>query len=96
MTYASDEAIANMQWNAANEAASTATEARRPSVLYRPLLSADGDKWCALYGEDLASGVAGFGDTPEQAMRAFDEAWRTHRTPAAQYAIIRSKMAASK
>ena len=28
----------------------------------------DGDKWCALYGEDLQSGIAGFGDTPFLAM----------------------------
>lgn len=28
----------------------------------------DGDKWCALYGEDLQSGIAGFGNTPFLAM----------------------------
>lgn len=85
MTYATDEAIANAQWNAANEASITEAERRRPSVLYRPTLSADGTKWCALFGDDLASGVAGFGDTPEDAMRAFDAAWHKERTPAASY-----------
>lgn len=49
---------------------------RRPSVLYRPSLSIDGDKWCALYGENLQDGVAGFGDTPELAMLDFDQAWQ--------------------
>lgn len=49
--------------------------ATAPSVLYRPAISIDGDKWCALYGEDLQNGVAGFGDSPEQAMQAFDSAW---------------------
>ncbi len=47
----------------------------RPSVIYRPALSLDGNQWCALYGVDLQSGVAGFGATPSQAMEAFDSAW---------------------
>lgn len=47
----------------------------RPSVLYRPTLSKDGDKWIALYGEDLQSGVVGTGPTPAVAMQDFDEAW---------------------
>ena len=47
----------------------------RPSVLYRPSLSIDGNKWCALYGKDLQSGVAGFGDSPEKAMQDFDLMW---------------------
>ena len=36
-----------------------ACEFMRPSVLYRPALSRDGDQWCALYGEDLMNGIAG-------------------------------------
>ena len=64
----------------------TATEAQRPSVLYRPELMAEGDKWMALYGPDLAVGVAGFGDTPAEAMAAFDAAWRNEKTPAAKFA----------
>ena len=52
-----------------------AEEKLRPSYLYRPRLSKDGDKWCALYGEDLMNGVAGFGDSPDEAYRAFDNAW---------------------
>jgi len=47
----------------------------RPSVLWKPKLSIDGDKWCALYGEDLQNGVAGFGESPELAMYAFDVTW---------------------
>lgn len=46
-----------------------------PSVLYRPRLSRDGNAWCALYGEDLQLGVAGFGKSPAEAMAAFDAAW---------------------
>lgn len=29
----------------------------------------DGNKWCALLGEDLQEGLAGFGDTPSEALR---------------------------
>ena len=52
-----------------------AAEMQRPSAIYRPAVSIDGDKWCALYGENLQDGVAGFGDTPDEAMREFDKAW---------------------
>ena len=54
---------------------STAYEHQRPSVLFRPKLSIDGNQWCALYGEDLQNGIAGFGDTPGKAMEGFDEQW---------------------
>ena len=52
-------------------------EYSRPSVLYRPNLTIDGDQWCALYGENLQDGVAGFGKSPEDAMLDFDRAWGT-------------------
>lgn len=60
-----------------------AAEMARPSVVYRPALRLDGTKWMALYGDNLMDGCAGFGDTPAQAMAAFDVAWFTARTPAA-------------
>ncbi len=31
--------------------------------------------WCALYGDDLQNGVAGFGDSPQEAVAAFNRAW---------------------
>lgn len=31
----------------------------------------DGNQWCVLYGANLQEGIAGFGDTPISAMRAF-------------------------
>ena len=52
-----------------------AEERSRPCVLYRPSLTIDGDKWCALYGVNIQDGVAGFGASPDEAMRAFDAAW---------------------
>ena len=55
--------------------------ATAPHILMKPTLKPDGDMWCALYGEDLMSGVAGFGRTPQQAMREFDKAWKNSATP---------------
>ena len=62
----------------------------RPSAVYRPSIGLDGTKWCALYGENLMDGVAGFGDTPEEAMRDFDQNWFKQRTPDAGRALNRS------
>jgi hypothetical protein len=50
-------------------------EYQRPSAVFRPAISIDGNMWCALYGDNLHDGVAGFGDTPDKAMREFDKAW---------------------
>jgi len=47
----------------------------RPSVLYRPKIAIDGPLWCALYGDNLQEGVAGFGESPAAAMLDFDRAW---------------------
>lgn len=60
-----------------------AGELARPSAVYRPSIGPDGNKWCALYGDDLATGVAGFGDTPDEAMRDFDQNWLKQKTPTA-------------
>lgn len=47
-----------------------------PHVLMRPKLYLDGDQWCALYGDNLQEGLAGFGDTPAAAMADFNTAWQ--------------------
>lgn len=52
-----------------------------PSAVYRPAIYIDGNKWCALYGADLMAGVAGFGDSPAEAMAEFDKAWVTTLQP---------------
>lgn len=62
---------------------SVGIEMVRPSVLYRPTVVPDGNKWSALYGANLMEGVCGFGDTPEEAMRDFDQNWLKQHTPAA-------------
>lgn len=48
----------------------------KPSTIYKPKIYIDGDKWCALYGENIQDGVAGFGDSPEQAMADFNVAFK--------------------
>jgi hypothetical protein len=53
-----------------------------PHVLMRPRLTVDGGQYCALYGENLADGVAGFGATPAEAMADFDRNWYHQRAQA--------------
>lgn len=55
--------------------ATIANDAGMPHVLMRPKLSIDGNQWCALYGDNLQDGVAGFGDSPQKAMADFDKNW---------------------
>lgn len=59
----------------AQEWGSAASEHQRPSAVYRPAISIDGNQWCVLYGDNLQYGVAGFGDSPSDAMRDFDANW---------------------
>lgn len=47
----------------------------RPSTVYKPTLSVDGNQWCALFGVNLMEGVAGFGDSPAEAYADFDKNW---------------------
>lgn len=60
---------------------STRQEMQRPSVLFKPAIGIDGDKWCALYGANLQEGVAGFGDSPAAAMLDFDKQWNANISP---------------
>lgn len=49
-------------------------EYTRPSVMYKPELSIDGDMWCASYG-NMPEGVQGFGKSPALALQDFDKNW---------------------
>lgn len=51
------------------------SEYERPSTIYKPRLFIDGNEWCALLGENIQDGVAGFGKSPSESMYAFDKAW---------------------
>lgn len=59
----------------------TEGERQRPSVLFKPTISLDGNMYCALYGEDLMAGIAGFGETMDAAMRDFDQNWLKQKAP---------------
>jgi len=50
-------------------------ELSAPSAIYNPKLFIDGDQWCALYGDNIQDGVAGFGKSPQKAIEAFNKAW---------------------
>lgn len=54
-----------------------ALRAGSPSYMLRPKLSVDGNQWCALFGESIQDGLAGFGNSPEEAYADFDRAWST-------------------
>ena len=50
-------------------------EMQKPSFLFKPRLFLDGNEYCCLYGEDIMSGCAGFGNSPRKAMMDFDNNW---------------------
>ena len=54
-----------------------------PHTRMRPRVFPDGNMWCALYGDDLQMGVAGFGATPAAACADFDRAWELIPAPPA-------------
>ena len=60
-----------------------ADELLRPFMLLKPRIYPDGNAWCALYGDNLQDGVAGFGDTPESAAVQFDINWLNQGLPSA-------------
>jgi hypothetical protein len=64
--------------------AEAAGQLTRPFIMLKPAIYPDGSQWCALYGENLQEGVAGFGDTPEAASRAFDKEWYGRKLAGAQ------------
>lgn len=71
----------------AQEIQAAAYQHMRPSAVFRPTLSIDGDQWCALLGGNLQEGLCAFGDTPEQAMVNFDIAFLNERTPKARLTV---------
>lgn len=63
--------------NAAMDDAASAQMRRCWAVVLGLVPFRDGDQWCVLHGKDLQLGIAGFGDTPEAAMWAFDRAFQS-------------------
>ena len=71
-SYIDHQTASNRLWQSEQE--------YRWSFMLKPKLSIDGNKWCALLGDNLQDGVAGFGDSPDEAYAAFDKAW-TEKLP---------------
>jgi len=44
-------------------------------AMLKPSIQKDGNQWCVLYGEDLQSGIAGFGDSLHLAVMDFNSQW---------------------
>lgn len=57
-----------------NQTAQEEKEFKLFSML-KPLLSRDGNQWCVLYGKDLQVIIAGFGNSPHQAIMNFNSEW---------------------
>jgi len=61
------------------EMRNVADEQRRPFVLLKPNMGKDGNQWSALYGDNIQEGICGYGDTPEDAARDFDNNWNRQK-----------------
>lgn len=68
-------ATEQMDYNTAANDLFRSENMQRWSFMLRPRLFIDGNQWCALYGDNLQDGVAGFGDSPDAAYSDFDSAW---------------------
>lgn len=68
-------AICHAASMAGEEVRVAAAQYGRPSAVWKPKLYIDGNQWCALFGENLQDGVAGFGASPADAMWDFDRNW---------------------
>lgn len=67
--------ISNQAYMAVQLVAEAAGFVSAPHTRMRPRIYPDGNQWCALYGENLQDGVAGFGNTPADACIDFDKNW---------------------
>ena len=76
-----DSGFSHYAQQAMQEFQSAGIEQQQPSVLYKPRLFIDGDSYCALYGENIQEGCAGFGTTPNNAMLDFNTNWVNNLPP---------------
>lgn len=81
MDYAYDMEFHSARMHAERAREEAEHERVRPFYLLRPEVFPEGNQWCALYGQDIQIGVAGFGETPDAAARQFDIAWLNAKPP---------------
>ena len=58
--------------NAAADEANGAARRQAWATVLHLVPFRDGAQWCVLYGPDLQTGIAGFGDTPDAAIWNFE------------------------
>lgn len=46
-------------------------------AIFKPKIYKDGIAWCVLLGEDIQTGVVGFGETPRKAIMDFNQHFNT-------------------
>ena len=46
-------------------------EGPKVSITVNVSLTKDGDRWCALHGDNIQDGICGWGTTPQEAMTDF-------------------------
>lgn len=49
--------------------------------LLKPKLYKEGNQWCVLYGDDIQSGIAGFGNSPHLAIMDWNKQWHLGINP---------------
>ncbi|MCH8821317.1 hypothetical protein IID23_02215 [Patescibacteria group bacterium] len=49
-------------------------------VILNLKLQKDGNQWCVLLGDDIQSGICGFGETPKKAIWDFNKSFETKLT----------------
>lgn len=76
---------------AANHDYERACQMNTPSMMLRPRLFIDGNRWCALLGENIQDGVCGFGASPALAYADFDKHWYK-KLPTKEYGSIDAAM----
>jgi hypothetical protein len=57
------------------------SDANMPCILYKPKLFLDGNMYCFLLGDDPMNGVAGFGETAQQAAEDFNRNFCNQKAP---------------
>lgn len=65
----------------AQEFSAAGSDMQRPSVLFKPVITQDGNAWIVVLGPNLAVGVVGVGNTPAEAMLDFDRVFYGQRKP---------------
>lgn len=43
--------------------------------ILKPKIFKDGNQWCVLYGDNIQEGIAGFGETPHEAILNWNKEW---------------------